>query len=58
MSEWPETNESLILRVKDPQDEAAWIELVAVYRPVVYRMARKRGMQHACLLYTSPSPRD
>ena len=47
MSEWPETNESLILRVKDPQDEAAWIELVAVYRPVVYRMARKRGMQHA-----------
>lgn len=47
MSDWPETRESLILRVKDPQDEAAWRELVSVYRPVVYRMARGRGMQHA-----------
>ena len=46
MSDWPETSESLILRVKDPQDMTAWRELVAVYRPVVYRMARGRGMQH------------
>lgn len=47
MSDWPETRESLILRVKDPQDETAWRELVLIYRPVVYRMARGRGMQHA-----------
>ncbi len=46
MNDWPETSESLILRVKDPQDVAAWRELVAVYRPVVYRMARGRGLQH------------
>ena len=35
MSDWPETSESLILRVKDPQDMTAWRELVAVYRPVL-----------------------
>jgi RNA polymerase sigma-70 factor (ECF subfamily) len=46
MTDWPETSESLILRVKDPQDEASWRELVAVYRPVVFRMARSRGLQH------------
>jgi RNA polymerase sigma-70 factor (ECF subfamily) len=47
MSDWPETRESLILRVKDPQDQLAWSELIAVYRPVVCRMARARGLQHA-----------
>ena len=47
MSDWPETRESLILRVKDPQDQLAWCELIAVYRPVVCRMARARGLQHA-----------
>lgn len=30
MSEWPETSESLILRAKDPQNEAAWMELIAI----------------------------
>ena len=47
MNQWPETRDSLILRAKDPQDEAAWREMMAVYRPVVYRMARSRGLQHA-----------
>ncbi len=47
MSEWPETSESLILRVKDPQDAAAWTQFLAIYRPVVYRLARRRGLQHA-----------
>ncbi|MCA9136255.1 MAG: sigma-70 family RNA polymerase sigma factor [Planctomycetales bacterium] len=47
MSDWPETRESLILRAKDPQDQLAWSELMAVYRPVVCRMARARGLQHA-----------
>ncbi|MEQ8784989.1 MAG: sigma-70 family RNA polymerase sigma factor [Pirellulaceae bacterium] len=47
MREWPETNESLILRVKDPEDAAAWSIFLAIYRPVVCRMARSRGLQHA-----------
>lgn len=41
----PETNESLIARVKDPANEAAWIEFLAIYQPVVLRMARNRGLQ-------------
>lgn len=47
MRDWPETNESLILRVKDPADAAAWSAFLAIYRPVVYRMACHRGLQHA-----------
>jgi len=45
--EFPETNQSLIARVKDLADEAAWTEFIGIYRPVVYRMARRRGMQDA-----------
>lgn len=47
MRDWPETNESLILRVKDPGDAAAWSTFLAIYRPVVCRMARSRGLQYA-----------
>ena len=47
MQPWPETNESLILRVKDPADAAAWSDFLAIYRPVVVRIACGRGLQHA-----------
>lgn len=47
MKDWPETSESLILRVKDPADGAAWSAFLAIYRPVVYRLARSRGLQDA-----------
>jgi RNA polymerase sigma-70 factor (ECF subfamily) len=47
MSPVPETRESLILRVRDPEDREAWNEFTAIYRPVVYRMARRRGLQDA-----------
>jgi RNA polymerase sigma-70 factor, ECF subfamily len=47
MNDWPETNESLILRVKDPADAAAWSAFLAIYRPVIYRLARSRGLQDA-----------
>ena len=47
MHELPDTNESLIARVKDPGDAAAWTEFLDIYRPVVYRLARSRGLQHA-----------
>jgi len=42
----PETSESLIARLKDPADAGAWAEFLAIYRPVVYRLARRR-MQDA-----------
>jgi len=47
MWEFPETSHSLIGRVKDLADGAAWTEFLEIYWPVVYRMARKRGMQDA-----------
>lgn len=47
MNDWPETNESLILRVKNPADAAAWSAFLAIYRPVIYRFARSRGLQDA-----------
>jgi RNA polymerase sigma-70 factor (ECF subfamily) len=47
MEALPQTSETLIARVKDPADAAAWHDFVAIYRPVAYRMARRRGMQDA-----------
>lgn len=47
MSEIPLTRESLLLRITDPADRDAWEEFVAVYRPIIYRMARRRGLQDA-----------
>ena len=43
----PETRASLILRLPNAADSAAWEEVVQVYGPVVFRMARKQGLQGA-----------
>lgn len=45
MSELPDTQASLIARVKNPADAASWTEFLAIYRPVVYRLARAKGLQ-------------
>lgn len=47
MPEFPETNPSLIARVQDLGDGASWEEFLGIYQPVVFRMARKRGLQDA-----------
>lgn len=47
MQQWPETSESLIQRIQDPVDADAWTQFLAIYRPVVYRLALSRGLQHA-----------
>ena len=47
MQEFPETRDSLLVRIQDAADHQAWIEFVAIYRPLVYRLARRRGMQDA-----------
>ena len=47
MHEFPETSHSLIARVKDLGDGAAWTEFLGIYQPVVLRMARRRGLQDA-----------
>lgn len=47
MNSSPETRASLLIRVRDPADQAAWHEFVEIYRPVVLRLARQKGMQQA-----------
>lgn len=47
MSDFPETNYSLISRVKDLGDGASWVEFLGIYQPVFYRMAKRRGLQDA-----------
>jgi RNA polymerase sigma-70 factor (ECF subfamily) len=46
MATFPDTRASLILKLGDA-DAQAWEEFVSMYRPVVYRMARRHGLQHA-----------
>lgn len=47
MDEIPKTRPSLLVRIRDPQDERAWEEFLAIYEPLVYRLARRKGFQHA-----------
>jgi RNA polymerase sigma-70 factor (ECF subfamily) len=47
MAEIPTTRASLLVRLRDPQDGAAWQEFVDLYVPVIYHYARKQGLQDA-----------
>src|ERR1700722_3969413 len=47
MGEVPLTCASLLVRLRDPQDEAAWAQFVDLYTPLVYGYARKQGLQDA-----------
>ncbi len=43
----PETRDSLIAQIQDPENGAAWDAFAHIYRPVVVRLARSRGLQAA-----------
>jgi RNA polymerase sigma-70 factor (ECF subfamily) len=43
----PKTRGSLIARLTDADDALAWQEFVEIYLPLLYRLARRRGLQHA-----------
>ena len=43
----PETRKSLLLRLRDASQDEAWREFVAIYEPLIHRLARARGLQHA-----------
>jgi len=47
MASPPTTRASLIARLSDAEDVAAWTEFVEIYLPLLYRMARRKGLQHA-----------
>jgi RNA polymerase sigma-70 factor (ECF subfamily) len=41
------TRPSLLVRIRDARDRDAWGEFVEIYAPLVYDMARRRGLQDA-----------
>ncbi|MDX1964168.1 MAG: sigma-70 family RNA polymerase sigma factor [Pirellulales bacterium] len=43
----PDTRASLILRLPDTADHAAWREFAEIYEPLICRLARGRGLQEA-----------
>lgn len=43
----PSTRYSLVLRIQDPQNNAAWAEFVAIYEPIIYHFVCRQGLQHA-----------
>jgi len=47
MSASPSTRYSLLLRIKDPHNHTAWVEFLEIYEPLVYRVARRKGLQDA-----------
>jgi RNA polymerase sigma-70 factor (ECF subfamily) len=47
MEQSPATRQSLIVKLRDPADSGAWSEFVALYEPLVYRLARRKGLQDA-----------
>ena len=47
MGEGPSTRASLLVRLRDHRDADAWRQFVGLYGPMVFRFARKRGLQEA-----------
>ena len=47
MTDSPATRQSLLARLKNPRDEQAWAEFVAIYTPLIERLARAKGLQAA-----------
>ena len=47
MQDTPETRYSLIGKLHDPQNVDAWHEFASIYQPLISRICRQRGLQHA-----------
>jgi RNA polymerase sigma-70 factor (ECF subfamily) len=41
------TRPSLLVRIRDAQDNAAWSQFVEIYAPLIYGFARRHGLQDA-----------
>ena len=47
MESSPKTRYTLIEKIKDPQAAEAWAEFATIYQPLIFKICRKKGMQHA-----------
>ena len=47
MSDAPVTRPSLLVRLRDAEDDKAWSQFVDLYAPLVFGLARRHGLQDA-----------
>ena len=47
MAESLHTRPSLLVRLRDPQDQEAWRAFLDLYAPLIYGFGRKSGLQDA-----------
>jgi RNA polymerase sigma-70 factor (ECF subfamily) len=47
MPDIPETRASLLIRLRQPGNQDAWREFASLYEPLIYRLAARKGFQHA-----------
>lgn len=47
MSDSSTTRPSLLVRLRDPMEREAWLQFVRIYSPLIYRIARRNGLQDA-----------
>lgn len=47
MTSVPDTRASLLLRLRDSRDQQAWEIFLQIYQPLIFRLARRRGIQEA-----------
>ncbi len=47
MTDQMQTRASLLLKLRDPDDEQAWSDFVTLYAPLIHAYLRKRGVQDA-----------
>jgi RNA polymerase sigma factor (sigma-70 family) len=45
MPDSPQTRSSLVVRLYDARDEAAWAEFLVIYEPLILRLLCKKGLQ-------------
>ena len=43
----PDTRKSLLIRLNESSHDDAWPEFVEIYEPLIYRLAKAKGLQHA-----------
>jgi len=47
MQSIPDTRASLLIRLRQPGNQEAWREFASLYEPLIYRLAARKGFQHA-----------
>ena len=47
MRDSPATRHSLLVRIRDARDNQAWSQFVDIYAPLIFRFARRHGLQDA-----------